>query len=83
MSNYDIAPAVLDKVHAGEITMQQATESHAMAMLLAGFLHLESQRDDVQAMFDTNDRQRFIEGLQSDPKFMQRFGMYLAEIKAA
>lgn len=83
MSNYDIAPAVLDKVDAGEITMQQATEGHAMAMLLVGFLHLENQREDIQAMFDTNERERFIEGLQSDPKFMQRFGMYLAEIRAA
>lgn len=83
MSNYNIAPAVLDKVDAGEITMHQATEGHAMAMLLAGFLHLESQREDVRAMFDSNDRERFVEGLQSDPKFMQRFGMYLAEIKAA
>lgn len=81
MDYREYASEVTAMVESGTITADQAREGHALSMLLAGFIHLEMQRGEIRAMFDTNDRERFVEGLRNDPKFMQRFGEYAMNVR--
>lgn len=81
MDYREYAPEVTAMVEAGTITADQAREGHAISMLLAGFIHLEMQREDIRAMFDSNDRERFVDGLRNEPKFMQRFGEYVMNVR--
>lgn len=70
-------------VEAGEITAEQARNSHNLALLLVGFLATEAGRADVRDMFENNDGEHFIDGLRSSPKFAGRFAHYLGSVYAA
>lgn len=72
-----MAPEVTAMVDAGTITADQAREGYMLSLLLVEFLHTEAQREDIAAMFDSNTREQFIEGLMADTSFAHRFGMFL------
>lgn len=78
MTYTDYAPGITDMIASGEITEEVAINSRNMGMLLAGFIHLEMQREDIRDMFGTNDRTRFVEGLQASVDFRSRFAQYVA-----
>jgi len=77
MNDNLMAPGITNMVEAGIITAEQARESYILSLLLVEFLHTESQREDIAAMFDNNTREQFIEGLMADTSFARRFGMFL------
>ena len=76
----EIAPAVAAKVEAGEITAQQAQESHSLALVIVSFLAAEAKRPEAAAMFASNDGARFIEGMSADPQLMARFVIHAAAV---
>jgi hypothetical protein len=77
-----LAPAVAAKVAAGEITKHQANEARKAALVLVGFLAVESKRPETVAMFEANDGLRFVEGMSADPGLNARFVRYLAGLAA-
>lgn len=78
----ELAPEVAAKVASGEITEQQAREGHALALLLVGFMATEANRPETRAMFENNDGEHFLEGMQADPALRHRFAAYVAGVAA-
>ena len=52
----------------------------AMGVTLAGVLMLMAQDETIRAMFEANDRERFLEGCKS-PEFAAKFGQALLAVR--
>jgi hypothetical protein len=83
MTNSDyttIAPEVQALVDAGEISAEYARTNHNVALLLVGFFTTIASDPRVVEMFDNNDREHFIEGMQHSPWFMTELVKYAAAL---
>ena len=56
-------------------------ERQTAGTVLTGVMLLLAADPQVRAMFEANDRERFIEGCQTDPSFAQKFGCALLTIR--
>lgn len=56
-------------------------EQQTAGTVLTGVMLLLAADPQVRAMFEANDRERFIEGCQTDPSFAQKFGRALLTIR--
>lgn len=76
-----IAPEVQALVEAGEISADYARTNHNLALVLVGFLTVIASDPRVSEMFEANDREHFIEGMQKSPWFMVELVKYMASLK--
>jgi len=53
-----------------------------LGVTLAGVLTLMAQDETIRAMFEANDRERFLEGCKS-PEFTAKFGQALLTVREA
>jgi hypothetical protein len=76
-----LAPVIQQLVDAGEMSEQYARQQADRALILVDFITKIATCPEVTTMFQANDRDHFIEGLQHSAWFQTEFTKYIADLR--